>query len=67
MRQGTQAAQYLLETEVAELTRMSLSDLRNKRHLGKGIPYVKVGRSVRYNLADVIAYMESRKIQTVEG
>ena len=57
-------AQYLTEVEVSNLTRMSLSDLRNKRHLGKGIPYIKCSRSVRYDLEDVIAYMEARKIHT---
>jgi len=59
-------AQYMTEDEVSNLTRISLSDLRNKRHLGKGIPYIKVGRSVRYDLADVIAYMEARKVLTHE-
>ena len=55
---------YLTEVEVSDITRMSLSTLRNDRFRGKGIPYVKIGRSVRYNLADVIEFMESRKIQT---
>ena len=40
------------------------SALRNERFIGKGIPYIKVGRSVRYNLDDVIDFMESRKIET---
>ncbi len=36
--------------------------LRNDRHNRRGIPYYKVGRSVRYSLTDVIGFMESRKI-----
>ena len=56
--------QYLNETQVSDLTNKALSTLRNDRHLGKGIPYIKDGRSVRYSLADVIDYMESRKIKT---
>ena len=55
---------YLTEKQVAEITGISLSTLRNERSLGQGIPYVKLGRSVRYNLYDVIDYMESRKIVT---
>ena len=55
---------YLTEVEVSEITRMSLSTLRNDRFRRQGIPYVKIGRSVRYNLLDVIEFMESRKIQT---
>ena len=38
---------YLTEKEVAEITGISLSTLRNERSLGQGMPYVKLGRSVR--------------------
>jgi hypothetical protein len=55
---------YFTEVEVSEITRISLSTLRNDRFKRTGIPYVKIGRSVRYNLSDGIDYMESRKIQT---
>ena len=60
-------SQYLTELEVAELTKMSLSTLRNNRFQGKGIPYLKIGRSVRYSEADVINYMESHRIPTESG
>ena len=56
--------QYLDENQVSEITKRALPTLRNDRHLGKGIPYIKVGRSVRYSLSDVIEFMESRKIRT---
>ncbi len=55
---------YLTEIEVSEITRLSLSTLRNDRFRGQGIPYIKIGRSVRYSLQDVVEFMESRKIQT---
>ena len=55
---------YLTEKQVAEITGISLSTLRNERSLGQGMPYVKLGRSVRYSLHDVIDYMESRRIIT---
>ncbi len=54
--------QYLNEKQVSEMTGLSLSTLRNSRFQGRGLPYVKVGRSVRYSLADVVEYMESRKV-----
>ena len=54
---------YLTESEVSEITRMSLSTLRNDRFMRKGMSYVKIGRSVRYSLEDVIEFMESRKIR----
>lgn len=56
--------EYLSEKEVSQMTGRALSTLRNERSLGKGLPYVKFGRSVRYPRADLISYLEARKIQT---
>ena len=53
---------YLSEREVSQSTGRALQTLRNDRFNGRGIPYVKFYRSVRYSLADVIQFMESRKI-----
>lgn len=58
---------YLTEKETSELTRKALSTLRNDRHLRRGMPYVKDGASIRYNLQDIINYMESRKIVFEQG
>ncbi len=55
---------YLTEKQVAEITSRALSTMRNDRFLNRGIPYIKIGKSVRYSLQDVINYMESRKIIT---
>ena len=56
--------QYITEQQVSEITGMALSTLRNNRSKGQGIPYTKIGRSVRYDLDDVIKFMEAHKIQT---
>ena len=56
--------QYVDEKRVSRMTSFKLPTLRNDRHLGRGIPYVKIGRSVRYRLDDVIAYMEAHKVKT---
>jgi predicted DNA-binding transcriptional regulator AlpA len=55
---------YLKEQQVSEITGRALSTLRNERSKGAGIPYSKIGRSVRYNIEDVIEFMESKKIET---
>lgn len=55
---------YINEKEVFEITGRALSTLRNDRHNGRGIPYSKIGKSVRYNLDDVLNYMKDRKIHT---
>lgn len=57
-------ARYITEKEVSLLTCLALSTIRNARFNRKGIPYVKVGRSVRYSHEDVVSFMESRKIKT---
>lgn len=54
--------EYINEKEVSEIIGRALPTLRNDRHRRRGIPYVKIGRSVRYALRDVIAFMEDRKI-----
>jgi len=59
-----QDIRYVDEKEVSRITGFALPTLRNDRHRGRGIPYVKRGRSVRYRLDEVIEYMESHKIQT---
>jgi len=53
---------YLTEKEVARMTGRSLSTLRSDRFKCQGLPYVKIGRSVRYALKDVVVFMESRKV-----
>lgn len=55
---------FITEKEVAEITGRALSTLRNDRHLGKGFPYTRIGKSIRYSLSDVIKFMESHKVQT---
>ena len=58
--------EYITEKEVAEITGRALSTLRNERFLGKGIPYIKIGKSVRYKYDEVINFMESRRIETYQ-
>jgi predicted DNA-binding transcriptional regulator AlpA len=55
---------YVGEREVSTITGRALPTLRNDRFNKRGIPYIKLGRSVRYRLADVLEFMESRKINT---
>jgi len=61
-----QNIRYIDEREVSRMTGRALPTLRNDRHKGQGIPYVKIFRSVRYNVDDVISFMEKRKIVTEE-
>jgi predicted DNA-binding transcriptional regulator AlpA len=58
---------FLTEKEVRQMTNRALSTLRNDRFLNRGIPYVKIGRSVRYEMDDVLQFMRSRKVQTEDS
>lgn len=40
----------------------SKSKLRQDRCRGRGLPYIKVGRLVKYRLSDVQAYLDSQRI-----
>ena len=62
--QNREVDEYIDEREVKRITKRALPTLRNDRFNKRGIPYVKLGRSVRYRLADVLEFMESRKINT---
>jgi len=60
-------ARYLNEGQVSGMTGRALSTLRNERARGIGMPYIKVGRSVRYDLIDVIGFMDAHKIMTEDS
>jgi hypothetical protein len=53
---------YFNEYEVAYITGLSVFTLRSWRSQSRGMPYVKVGASIRYNIDDVEAFMHEHKI-----
>jgi len=52
----------LTTEEVANMTGLSEETLAQRRSQRRGIPYLKIGRSVRYALADVQAYLEGCRV-----
>lgn len=46
------------------MTCRAIKSLRNDRYLKIGIPFVKLRRQVRYDVADILQYMDSHKIYT---
>jgi predicted DNA-binding transcriptional regulator AlpA len=53
---------YIDEKEASRITGLALSTLRNLRARRRGPSYFKIGRSVRYSLADINAFMRSHRI-----
>lgn len=54
---------YLNEREVALLTGLALPTLRNHRSMGRGLPYIKFGKAVRYSFQDVVDSFENHKVR----
>ena len=55
---------YLNERETSLLTGIKIPTLRNWRHLGKGIEFLKLpdSRAVRYKIVDIVNFMEKNRI-----
>jgi len=48
--------------EMLQVTRATIYKLQKK-----GLPFIKLGRNVRYDKDDVIDWAKSKKVQTVEN
>ena len=56
---------YLTEKDAAKILSVSPKTMQKWRFLCKGPSYKKMGRAVRYTLADLQAYAEKISIQTI--
>ena len=52
----------LTEQEVSARTGLSLSTLRAHRFKRTGLPYIKIGRSVRYRAYDLETFLSEHRI-----
>jgi|TARA_B100001027_G_C16042787_1_gene230639 excisionase family DNA binding protein len=52
----------LTEDEVSKLFNINKHTLQRERFNGTGIPYVKLGRRVRYKVEDIQKYIERNTI-----
>ncbi len=50
------------DTEAAKNLGVAPQTLRNMRCQGKGPPYFRIGRAVRYSVEDLNRYIEARKV-----
>ena len=55
----------LTEKEAANFLVVAVKTLRNWRNLCKGPSYKKIGRLVRYSVADLAAYAEKTTVQAI--
>lgn len=54
--------ELLTPRQLSEQTGFSENSLAQDRYHNKGIPYVKIGKRVRYLKDDVIAYLEANRV-----
>lgn len=54
--------ELLTSDEVAEITGLSRETLAQWRSQRRGIPYLKIGRAVRYDPAEVRTYLEGCRV-----
>ncbi len=52
----------LSEKEVQEIYKLNARTLQRDRVLGRGIPYVKIGRRVRYKRSDIEKYIKRHTV-----
>jgi excisionase family DNA binding protein len=56
----------LTPEEVAEITSLSMDTLAQWRSQRREIPYLKIGRAVRYDPAEVQAYLERCRVSVFD-
>jgi hypothetical protein len=49
--------------EVADHRRMTVAALAQERYLGRGPAYIKTGRTIRYDWADVHAFLAASRVE----
>jgi hypothetical protein len=64
---ATHSARLLDENELAFRQKRSVKTIRNDRWKRSGVPFLKLGRSVRYRLEDVVRYEEGQLRATTLG
>ena len=60
----TDLEQLLTENQLADKTGISPRTLQKWRWEGGGPPYIKLGRSVRYRLSDVLEWLDERTFES---
>lgn len=62
---ASELPKYLKAEQVSRLLDITEASLAQDRYRGEGIPYIKIGKRVRYERDDVLSYLEQNKVQTV--
>ena len=58
----TNLDELFTEREAAEYLGTTQGVLQVDRHMGRGLPYVRIGRRIRYRLKDIRAYLDANTV-----
>lgn len=67
MEQQSQKLLLRTEKQASEILNIPLATLRKWRCLRVKLPYVKIGRSVRYRLTDLVEFLDKLTIEPREA
>jgi hypothetical protein len=62
MTQALNEDRVVNEIEASKILGRAVQTLRNARHLRQGPPYIKLGRSIRYSVGDLMDYLDKHRI-----
>jgi predicted DNA-binding transcriptional regulator AlpA len=63
MNTKAQSDQLLTEDQVSKITALPIRTLQNWRFQRRGLPYIKLGKSVRYKQSVLDEYIKGREVQ----
>ena len=53
---------YISGIELERIAGIDRQTSANRRHLGEGPPYYKIGHAVKYKLSEVLAWIERHRV-----
>lgn len=62
MVKSDQREEFLTEKQMAEIMGRSIYTLQKDRCYGRGVPFVKFGKSVRYRVGDFLDYVHANRV-----
>jgi hypothetical protein len=62
MNKEMKSTVLLTEKEVQEYYKINVNTLQRNRSVGLGLPYVKLGRLVRYKVSDIEKYLDANTV-----
>lgn len=58
---------YVSDREVARILEFSRQKLALDRHMGRGLPFVRIGRNIRYDLKEILTIVEAGHVRPSGG